>query len=193
MKLTHNNPEDLHAVLLPLLHAHQELDDQEVPPDVPADAWNDDEEEDGDGEEDAGAVAALDDTPNDSVPTTELDNVDADLDGHGDDSDSDVEMVELDPYKHQPDNQLGLSDYESPRHLSEEPLTTPHGDSKVVTPALRKAAHLNPEDLSGDDSLSGPSSSSLPGASFIIQLPKTIKFKIHWILSRTLWMLYVQC
>ena len=94
------------------------------------------------------------------MPTTELDNPDADVEDHDGLSDSDVEMVELDPYVHQPDNQLGLSDYESPGHESEEPVLTPNGEGKVVTPVLRKAAHLNLEDLSGDDSVSGPSSSS---------------------------------
>ena len=163
LKLTHVSPERLHVILLAVLHVHQELGDVEEEPDDPADALAEQEEEDGDGH---GDVHALDDTPDDSMPATDLDNPD-DLD---DGLDSDVEVIGDDPYRHQPDNQLGLSDYESPRPVSEEPVLNPHGDSNLVTPppVLRKAAHLNPEDLSGSGASS--SSSSRPGASIIINI-----------------------
>lgn len=103
----------------------------------------------------------VNDVPTDSVPTTDLDPEDPTLD---DQSDSEVEVVDLDPYWNQPDNQLGLEDYESPRHVSETPVFTPEREEPKVTPGLRKAAHLNPEDLRDDDSClgsgGGPSPSS---------------------------------
>ena len=49
-------------------------------------------------------------------------------------SDSEVEMVELDPYFNQPDNQLGLEDYESPRDESATPVHTPVREEPKVTP-----------------------------------------------------------
>ena len=73
----------------------------------------------------------MDDAPNDSVPTTDLDPEDHTMDHQ---SDSEVEMVELDPYFNQPDNQLGLEDYESPRDESATPVHTPVREEPKVTP-----------------------------------------------------------
>ena len=143
-----------------LLASLKDADSVEVPPDVPGDAWDEDaEEQDEDGGENG--EVTVNDVPTDSVPTTDLDPEDPTLD---DQSDSEVEVVDLDPYWNQPDNQLGLEDYESPRHVSETPVFTPEREEPKVTPGLRKAAHLNPEDLRDDDSClgsgGGPSPSS---------------------------------
>eukprot|EP00435_Cladocopium_sp_Y103_P039801 s2451_g10.t1 len=125
---------------------------------VPADAGDqedpdqeDPEEEDPEGEDpnedgdDVNGEGMLDDAPNDSVPTTELDAEDPMLDLE---MDSDVEVVEVDPYLNQPDNQLGLSDYESPRDESVTNVFTPEREEPKVTPKLRKATHLRDDDSS---------------------------------------------
>lgn len=143
------------------LTAQQELDDDEEV-DFPGDAADQEHENEEDGGLNGEGEEATDDIPTDSVPTTDLD--DAEDPGNDDGHDSDVEIVDLDPYRHQPDNQLGLDDYESPRNVSEEPAFTPEREEPKVTPRLRKATHLDPEHFRGDESDEPSSSSARSGA-----------------------------
>ena len=135
-------------------------DDEEV--DFPGDAADQEHENEEDGGLNGEGEEATDDIPTDSVPTTDLD--DAEDPGNDDGDDSDVEIVDLDPYRHQPDNQLGLDDYESPRNVSEEPAFTPEREEPTVTPRLRKATHLDPDRFRGDESDEPSSSSARSGA-----------------------------
>ena len=130
-----------HSILLPSLQD----DDDEVSPDGPADAWDGNgEDEEAEEHGDVDGEVPMDDVPHDSVPTTDLDPEEPMSD---DELDSDVEVIETDPYQNQPDNQLGLDDYESPRDASETPVATPEREEPKVTPGLRKAVHLDPEHL----------------------------------------------
>jgi hypothetical protein len=139
-----------------------ELDAREDPA---LDNGDDDDQEDGeeecDGENDD-EIEPVENGP-ESFPDTEIDGEASEVDG-----DDEVEMSDLDPYRNQPNNQLGLDDYQSPRSVSEEHAPTPAHDEREVaeaTPALRKAVHLKPEDLP-----SSSSSKSSPGANETVEL-----------------------
>ena len=123
-----------------------------------ADGDQEDGEEECDGEDDHEINPDV--VGEESFPETQIDEA-------SQDDDDEVEMFDLDPYRNQPDNQLGLDDCQSPRPISEEHTPTPAHDEMEVpeaTPALRKAMHLKPEDLP-----SSSSSGSSPGTNQTFQ------------------------
>ena len=135
-----------------------------------------------DGEEECDLEHDCEINPDETVDSFPATEIDGDTEDHDHDE---IEMTDLDPYRYQPDNQLGLDDYRSPRAMSEEhtPLPSPAHDERevpVATPNLRKAVHLNPEELP-----SSSSSKSSPGANESVDLFLTTSLpQISMIYSR---------